>query len=358
MSMAGQNLLCDSTGGHLRPRMDHVRPDMKAFASEFLRALRGKRSQVTLSRRLGYKSNVAYRWEHGRAFPTAARAFWAYEKLGGSSKSALTTFFGTTPAWVDRTPATTAEGIIALIAELRGKTPITDLVNRSGYSRFRLSRWINGNAEPSLPDLLGMIDAMSPRLADFLVSFFEPELLPKVASYCNKQDAARKAAYEEPWSHLVLRCLELEDYRNWVNVTSSEQDGTEPTAQWIADRTGLHVAKAQRSLQLLELSGQIHQQRGKWELAQVQAVDTRNDAGRSKELKTWWLQQAVQHQQDGQPGLFSYNLFAVSKVDLDKIEQLQRRCYREMSAIVAESEPSQCVGLFAAQLVRLDERSS
>src|SRR5262245_38605960 len=46
--------------------------DHEALAKELIRALRGKRSQVALSRRLKHRSNVLYAWEAGLRAPTAA----------------------------------------------------------------------------------------------------------------------------------------------------------------------------------------------------------------------------------------------------------------------------------------------
>ncbi|HVZ32321.1 MAG TPA: helix-turn-helix transcriptional regulator, partial [Polyangiaceae bacterium] len=42
------------------------------LARDFIRALRGGRSQAALSRRLGFRTNVLYAWESGRRWPTAA----------------------------------------------------------------------------------------------------------------------------------------------------------------------------------------------------------------------------------------------------------------------------------------------
>lgn len=50
--------------------------------SELLRAVRGKRSQRLLSKRLGYASNVLYRWETGRAWPAAEDFFRLLDALG------------------------------------------------------------------------------------------------------------------------------------------------------------------------------------------------------------------------------------------------------------------------------------
>jgi hypothetical protein len=59
-----------------------VELDFEALARQFLRALRGNRSQVAFSRRLRYRSNIAYLWESGRNMPTAAVALAAAARTG------------------------------------------------------------------------------------------------------------------------------------------------------------------------------------------------------------------------------------------------------------------------------------
>lgn len=56
--------------------------DFDELASDFLRALRGKRSQLAFSRRLGYRSNVVARWENHRCWPTAAGTLYAASRTG------------------------------------------------------------------------------------------------------------------------------------------------------------------------------------------------------------------------------------------------------------------------------------
>jgi hypothetical protein len=43
----------------------------------------------------------------------------------------------------------------------------------------------------------------------------------------------------------------------------------------------------------------------------------------------------------------------VSRVDLQRLEQLQRSYYRELVNIVAESRAAECVVLYSAQLLEL-----
>jgi hypothetical protein len=55
----------------------------------------------------------------------------------------------------------------------------------------------------------------------------------------------------------------------------------------------------------------------------------------------------------GVEGTFSYNLFSVSRVDLERIQELHRAYFRELRRIVADSEPSECIALATVHLVEL-----
>ena len=55
---------------------------MADLTREFLRAVRGERSQVAFSRRVGFTSNVAAEWESGRRVPSAATALAVCARAG------------------------------------------------------------------------------------------------------------------------------------------------------------------------------------------------------------------------------------------------------------------------------------
>lgn len=55
---------------------------MEIVARQFLRAVRGARSQAAFSRKLGYRGNPVADWEAGRRFPTAEEALRACERVG------------------------------------------------------------------------------------------------------------------------------------------------------------------------------------------------------------------------------------------------------------------------------------
>jgi len=298
------------------PAAPHAVLDFELLASELLRALRGKRSQVAWSRRLGSSGNVAYSWESGRRFPTAARSFWAMGRAGRDVKSALGGFYRTPPAWLADTALDTREGVVRLLADLRGNVPISELAQRAGKSRFSVSRWLSGDAEPRLPDLLRLVEAMSLRVLDFVHALVGAGELPSVSQAWEELSRARRAAYEMPWSHAVLRALELAQYQR----LPAHAPG------WIARRLGIGDDEETRCLEMLEHTGQIVRQGERYAVAAVQTVDTRQNPEAGRRLKVWWSRVALERlerlEQD-EAGLFSYNLFTVSEADYRKLRELQ-----------------------------------
>jgi len=324
-----------------------MRHDYSKISRDFVRALRGRRSQIAFSRRLGYRTNVLYVWEAGRSFPTAAAAFRAAARVGVDVRLALTRFYRRAPAWLESVDPTSPEGVAALLDDLRGRTAISELAHAAGKSRFAVARWVRGEAEPRLHDFFLLIEAASLRLLDFLAAFVEPSRLPSIQKAWTELEATRRAAYDLPWTQAVLRALELTDYQRLSRHTPG----------WIAARLGITVEDEQECLKLLARTGQILYRGGHWRLREVLAVDTRRDAEAERRVKGWWTSVAVERLRSAEGGIFSYNVFAVSEADLQRIDDLYRAYFRQMRSIIAQSEPSERVVLASLQLVPLDTRT-
>jgi len=315
----------------------------EAVAADLVRALRGRWTQAEFSRRLGYRSNIVHRWESGKCWPTAAVFLRACLRSRPAIAGCFERFFGRRPEWTDgRTPFTRAS-IAAFLRELRGKTPLVEVAARSGFNRYSVGRWLRGSAEPKLPELLGMIEALSRRALDFIAQLTDPGAMATVAGSWQKLERARAAAYDMPWSHAVLRALELEGYRRCRG--SGER--------WLASRLGVEVAEVERAIELLASTGQIGRIRGKWRLDQSLAVETSRDPGRSRELKAVWADVAVRRLRAGNPGSYGYSLFAVSQSDMRRLRALHLDYVRAMQSVIAASAPGECVGLYCAQLLDL-----
>lgn len=320
-----------------------VHMDYETIAAELIRAWRGRRSQTAFSRRLGYRSNVVYRWEAGRAWPTAAAALQAARRVGIDLTTGMRKFSRSDVPWLDRVDLATPAGIALMLNIMRGSTPIGELAIRTKRNRFAVARWLKGETEPRLPELLLMIEACSLRLLDWLSILVDPRRLPSVAQALEELETAREMAYAMPWSQAILRALELEDYQ----ALRKHETG------WIARRLGIPIEQEEHCLELLARSRQIRKYQRRWVVDQSRVVDTRLDRERSRTVKDWWTKVALDRleRQDGL--IFSYNLFSVSSADLERIQQAYHAFYQQMRSIIATSEPNQQVVLFGAQMVQL-----
>lgn len=316
--------------------------DFERIARELLVAVRGRRSQTAWSRRLGYRSNVAYAWESGRRWPTAAEAFRAFARSGIDTRAALARFYGRAPAWLDRLDPASPDAVAQLLEDLRGSTPVTDLARRAGLGRSSVARWLAGRTEPRLPDFLRVVEASSVRLVDLVAALVDPTALPTVAPMWERLEARRRSAFEVPWTQAVLRALELADYR----ARPAHEPG------WIARRLGIPVEEEARCLEFLRSVGQVSWT-GTHYRPEVVAVDTRPNPEVGRRLKVHWSRVAAERIERGDPGQFSYNVFTVAKADFERIRQAHLDYFHALRAIVAESEPGEVVAVANVQLFAL-----
>ena len=317
--------------------------DYGQLGSELIRALRGKRSQTALSRRIGYKTNVVYLWEAQKGAPTGAGFLQLAQQAGVDVRHSLEQFYRKSPPWLADLDPTSVEGVAALLDDLRGQSTLVETATKLRVSRFALARWLRGEAEPRLPDFLQLIEVSSLRLLDFVAALVDPLSLSSLSERWQELQASRRAAYQRPWSHAVLRALELRQYQ----ALPAHVPG------WIGAMLGLDPGEEEACLELLADTGQIELHEQKWRVRQVLTVDTRKDPEAARHLKAWWSRVGNERFLAHADGVFSYNLFGVSNADLERIEALQRAYFRELRNIVAQSQPVENVAVVNLQLFSL-----
>ena len=319
--------------------MDHRR-----LASELLRAARGSRSQPAFSKWLGHRSNVAYAWESGRAYPTAAQFLAIFERRGVATWPLFERFLGRTPRWFSPSAPVGRDTVAAFLGELRGRESLSRLSVAIDTSRYALARWLRSESEPKVPDFLRFVDVASHRLLDFVSLLVDPESLPSAAKPWRKLEATRRAAYDQPLSQLVLRALELSDYR----ALPMHRKG------WIAKRIGIDQGVEEQSLRLLEQGGQVRLRRRRYEPVAEPLVDLRRDVERAWQSRAVWSDVARDRLAARSAGDYTYNLFGVSKRDLERIREMQARHFREVRDLIAHSQPVERVVLSIQHLIPLD----
>jgi transcriptional regulator with XRE-family HTH domain len=318
--------------------------DFDRVAAEFLRALRGRRSQAAFCRRLGYKSNVSYTWESGRGFPTAAQAFAIARKMGVDLEAALQRFYVVPPPWLEHTDVATKPGVAALLRDLRGETTLVELARSSDKTRFAISRWLKAESEPRLNEFFQLVECLSLRLVDLIETLVDPESMPSIRERWQSMVVARRLAYDAPWTQAVLRALELEEYRRLAR----------PPPGWIARRIGIDAAEERRCLELLDRAGQIRKSRDRWELVEAMALDVRKDPEAAARLRAFWGQVAAHRSEQGRRGTM-YTVCGVSARDLGRLRELQKAYFNQVRTIIAQSQPVERVVLTMVQMLDLGE---
>jgi hypothetical protein len=328
-------------GGNLR-KFEEKSMNYETIAVELVRALRGRRSLAELSRKAGYRSNAAHRWESRRSWPTMARVLDLHRRLHPRAAPRVLGF-ASEQIGLRAMPRSSVEEVAAFLREIKGKTSINHIAEAGGFSRFSVTRWLKGSAEPKLPEFLCLVEVCSRRLLDLLALFVDPGLLPSVAESWNRLRLAQQSAYEHPWSHAVLRALELE----------GKPTGVANQVKWISERLGIAEAIAAQALAVLTQSGQVTQKRGQFVPTKVMFVNTGSDAQRARQLRLGWARTAVERLESGAPGYFGYSLFSISKQDMVRVRDLHSQYLRAIQDVIARSSPSECVGLYSIQLLDL-----
>jgi len=303
--------------------------DFERLSSQLLRALRGRRTQQALSRKLGFRSNVCNAWETGRDFPRTSTFFRLLALVGQDGRAALERFR------VDLAGCGAPEepGVAGQVLErLRSKRKIGDVAAASGLDRFLVSRILHGESDPRLPDFLRVLEALTLSCLDFLALVVDVGSLPECAERFRASEAARRAAFEFPWAQALVLLTDLPEYR----ALRAHSPG------WFASRLGLTTREEENCLALLVTLGRLREENGKYvRAAPSLTVDSRSDRERTQRLAAYWMRAAAERTQNGQEVRFAFNLFGVSRADAERLRELQRRYFAELRAIVAASEPTE-----------------
>lgn len=317
---------------------------MDDVASQLLRALRGRRSQVAFSRRLKYRSNVAADWEQGRRYPTAGEMVRACAVVGVDVDAA---FSGFHPSAASAFAADDA-GIASWLEALRGQGSIQDLSARTSISRHALGRWFSGRTRPRLPDFLRLVDALTGRVQDLVAELVDIEQVPALAERCRRAAASRRVGIEAPWTLPILLALETTGY-----AALAEHD-----TGWLARLLGLSVDTVDGCLSRLQDAGVIVRSGRHFTVGGALTIDTRAHPQAGRVLKKHWLAVGMERVEAPRVSdILGYNLFSLSREDLARVASLQRGFYREVRSIVAASEPSEVLALMNIQLVTWDPES-
>jgi uncharacterized protein DUF4423 len=312
--------------------------DSYARASrELVRAVRGKRSQLVLSRRLGYRGNPVTDWEAGRSHPDTLEVLEAARLAKLPVKAAFERFHPAPPPRLDRGAA----GLAAWLDAVRGSTTFAALSARLGCSRYVVRRWFGAEAQIKLPAFLRLVDVLTDRVQDWVAELVGIERVPSLAERFERVRLAKLLAFELPWSEAVLRVLETARYRTQPSA------GAAAIASWLSIDTD-HVAQV---LEKLVAAGVVSETSGEYRVVGTLSVDTRVTPDGLRRLRQHWLGALLERSRTPHPTDWSaYNVMSLSAADLAFVRERLQSVFREIRSRVAASEPTEEVALVMLQL--------
>lgn len=315
--------------------------DFEQLSREVLRALRGRRTQKAFSRQLGFRSNVANAWEAGRDLPRTSTFFQILSAVGKDGR-ALLEIFRTELKGCD--PPEHPGTIGPLLDRLRGKRKIGELASAAGLDRFLVSRILRGHSDPRLPEFFRLLEALTLSCLDFLALALDVGALPECADRWRELEVARRAAYEFPWAQALVLLTDLPDYQK----LPEHQEG------WFAARIGLTTAEEVACLRLLVTVGRLKFDGRKYVRSTgALSVDTRANRDQTRRLASFWMKETAARIGEGRGVSYAFNVFGVSRVDAERLRELQRRYFTDLRAIVAASEPTEVALVAQSCMVEL-----
>jgi len=320
--------------------------DVELLSRDLMRALRGERSQPAFSRALGFRSNAAYLWEHGRRYPEASAFLKAGLARDAELGRALAQFFGQPVEAFAGRRALSLRTVTRLVVQLLGTASKREVAAQLGVDRTTLGRWCSGKTEPRLPQFLSLVQLGSQRLIEFISLFVDLSQLPSTRELYTYFLRQRRLAYELPRSHVVLRALELAAYQ------------AEPVhdAALLAREVGASEAEVESCLAELEAAGQVARDGSHYRSAQILTIDTREEPEQNARLKAFWAREALERfemKRSSAETLFSFNLFAISEEGFAQIRKLHLAYYDQARAIIEQSRRADRVVLMNLQLMPL-----
>jgi transcriptional regulator with XRE-family HTH domain len=313
--------------------------DWDQASREMIAGVRGARPRALLSRRLGYRTNTVSDWEAGRRYPTADEFLRVCALLRIDVDAAFRRFH---PATASQLRAAGELRLDRWLDALRGRVPLQVVADRSGFSRFAVSRWLKGRTRPRLPEFMRLVDALTDRASDLADALVGIEKLPALLPQHQRRSAAKNLAFEYPDSEAILRVMETEPYQ----ALATHRAGV------LSEALGIPSELEQRILLALERAGILEASGGRYRPLQPLSVDTGAEPAALNRLKAHWAKVALDRlaaprEQDW----LGYNLMSLSAADLERVREILRNAYREIRALAAASEPVEAAALLNLQLV-------
>lgn len=287
-------------------------------AGEVIRCARGRRPSTVVSRDLGYKTNVVYRWETEKASPTWSQFVDFCEVMDRRVISDFSRFF--------RLDFPMRDGQ-RVVKHFAGVTPHSEVARRLNVPKSTVSKWVNGRQEPPCQTIFDLIAMAGAHLHAFLGRYSRFSKIPEVANHLQ----AQKLFSDNPGALALFNLLDLESYR------TSMRDET-----WIASQCGFSVQATKHLISEMLRLRILERQDGKLKAVANSVMLLTADV-RHRDCMGFWLNQARAQLLDGRIPILEnkYRIFSADEQAIQEISQATEKYIHHLGGIIekAQSRP-------------------
>lgn len=250
-------------------KLAHI--DIGALKKELLVAFRGNRSQLQLSRSLGFDYNQIYRWESG-----SRRLYWSdFVKLCKTCGIDLKAAFNLRHFDGDINMSD------QVVKHLVGQKKLLKISQEFDLSPHILRTWIKGEGEIHLSPFLKILMKMD-ILLPFAGKLIDIKKIPSLQETFLEREAQNGLAYDEPFLGPLMMCLDLDSYKN----TSSHVEG------FLGGLLGISKEKEKELLDKAQKVNIVSIVKGKYVNA-LRVYNTSQDPQKEKKLQQFWFKKGL-----------------------------------------------------------------
>lgn len=291
--------------------------DYLRLQTDLVRILRGKRSQAQLSRLLGYGYNQVHFWESGKT-----KLGWVdFARLCQKTRAPLSAALREVLSYYD-----SPLKVPGLVKHVMGENRVLEYARTTGISRFKLSRWIYGRSEPTLAEVLELIELSTSEFYSF-VSVVCAGKIPETIRDRMESDVRCLELYEKyPWLSLIFCALET---RGYLDLRAHSDT-------FLAKRTGLGLPLVKAAIEDLRAAHLIVFENHRY-VPKLQKLNIRGSAEWRRKIVRFW-KEAAQENFDatfGKPQTrHSFKVFNLSEEGFEKVLQAYTRFFNEVGLLI------------------------
>lgn len=315
------------------------------WASEVVRSLRGERSARSYSAHLGFKSDVASRWENGSRDVLAAEVFRAMTIDGLSPWERLRRFDAPIANAAFLHADSEHERIACFLRELCEHRTTASLASALGVSSRSADRMLSGEFKVRFATLLWMVEVVTGRAVEFVLVLLGDQLNGTLRDWTQRHRARAQLTSSRPLTEAVLALLSSDPWKA----------RHEPDEAWLAARLRATDSEIREILDELVEAGLVSRADGRHEVLFRNSLDLRIDRDVEKTTQFWFRETARRLDLSPAPQLGCL-VFSTSQANSRRVYATLRRAYREIAEIVRQDAPHERAMLMTLGLFALDEK--